>query len=125
MPSKAHEATNTLLEGFYALQETGCQDSPSFEYLEGIAKVRFALSVVAEVLNSEENIQFVKLLRAGGKVCSDHQINCIDTTGRKNTVGPVIYLLKLMVRRYGMPCLKAAAEIYEWLIPFELKSEEV
>ena len=88
--------------------------------------VRFSLSVVAEVLKNEETGQhFMELLRAAGRLCSDREVNCIDPTGRKDTVGPVIYLLKLIVRQYGMPCLKAAAEIHEWLIPAQLKSEEV
>lgn len=92
-----------------------------------MAKVRYSLSVVAEVLKSEEkNGQpFMKLLEATKQLCSDREVNCIDPTHHRNTVGPVIYLLKLMVRQYGMPCLKAATDVYEWIIPAELKSEEV
>ena len=67
----------------------------------------------------------MELIRAAGRVCSDCEVNCIDPTGRKDTVGPVIYLLKLIVRQYGMPCLKAAAEVHEWLIPIQLKSTQV
>ena len=67
----------------------------------------------------------MELLRAAGRMCSDREVNCIDPTGRKDTIGPVIYLLKLIVRQYGMPCLKAAAEVHEWLIPAQLKSTQV
>ena len=96
------------------------------EYLEGVAKVRYSLSVVAKVLKNEQyGHNFMELLRAAGRICSDHEVNCIDPTGRKDTVGPVIYLLKLIVRQYGMPCLKAAAEVHEWLIPAQLKSTQV
>ena len=125
MADKAREATTILKEGFCALQERQ-QGTPTLEYLEGVAKARFSLSVVAEVLKNEETgHHFVELLKAAGQMCSDHEVNCIDTTDQQNTVGPVIYLLKLIVRQYGMPCLKAAAEAHEWLIPSQLKSEEV
>ena len=125
LPAKVHEATTILLQGFSTLREHH-RGTPTLEYLEGVAKVRYSLSVVAEVLKSEENGQHImELLRAAGRMCSDREVNCIDPTGRRDTVGPVIYLLKLMVRQYGMPCLKAAAEIHEWIIPAELKSEEV
>jgi hypothetical protein len=125
LADKALAARDILLEGFYALQEH-CRGIPTLEYLEGVAKARFSLSVVAEVLKNEETSQnFMELLRAAGQMCCDRDVNCIDPTGRKDTVGPVIYLLKLIFRQYGMACLKAAAEIYEWLIPAQLKSEEV
>ena len=68
---------------------------------------------------------FMDLLRAAGRISSDREVNCIDPTGKKDTVGPVIYLLKLIVRQYGMPYLKAAAEVHEWLIPAQLKCTQV
>ena len=125
LPAKAHEATAILLEGYYALQEHH-HGTPSLEYLEGVAKVRYSLLVVAEVLkNGENGLNFMELLKAARKMCLDREINCINLTSRTDTVGPVVYLLKLIVRQYGMPCLKAAAKIHEWIIPTELKSDEV
>ena len=119
------EVTAILIEGYNGLQEYRC-GTPTLEYLEGVAKARYSLSVVAEVIkNTQSGHHFKELLRAAGRMCSDCEINRIDPTGRKDTVGPVIYLLKLIVRQYGMPCLKAAAEIHEWLIPAQLKSNEV
>lgn len=125
LPAKVHEATAILLEGYDALREH-YHGTPSLKYLEGVAKVRFSLLVVAEVLkNGENGLNFMELLRAARKLCSDRQINCINPTSRTDNVGPVVYLLKLIVRQYGMPCLKAAAEVHEWIIPTELKSDEV
>jgi hypothetical protein len=125
LADKAHEATTILQDGFCALQEHH-PGTPTLEYLEGVANVRFSLSVVAEVLNSEETGQhFMKLLKAAGQICSDREVNCIDPTERQNTVGPLIYLLKLIVRQYGMPCLSVAAQGHDWLVPAELKSQEV
>ena len=127
MADKTCEARAILIDGFYALQEQEHhRRAPTLEYLEGVANVRFSLSVVAEVLKNEDTGQnFMDLLKAAGQICSDREVNCIDPTGRKDTVGPVIFLLKLIIRQYGMPFLKAAAEVHEWLIPTQLKSEEV
>ena len=117
--------TKCLIEGYTALQEH-VHGTPTLEYLEGVAKVRHSLSVVAEVLKSEDTgHQIMELLRAAARMCSDRDVNCIDPTGRRDTIGPVIYLLKLLVRQYGMPCLKAAAEVHDWIIPVELRSDQV
>ena len=125
LADKACEATTILQEGFCALQEHHL-GMPTLEYLEGIAKARFSLSVVAEVLKSEETGQhFVGLLKAAGQMCTDREVNCIDPAEQQNTMGPLIYLLKLIVRQYGMPCLRVAAQVHDWLIPAQLMSEEV
>ena len=122
---RVEEVTRHLIQGFNALQEHR-RGTPTLQYLEGIAKVRCSLSVVAKVLKDKDSGYHIKeLLRAAGRMCSDHQVNCIDSTGQRDTVGPVIYLLKLLVRQYGIPCLKAAAELHEWVIPAELRSDKV
>ena len=122
---RVEEVTKCLIQGFYALQEHR-RGTPTLEYLEGVAKIRCSLSVVAEVLkNDDSGHHIMELLRAAERMCSDSDINCIDSTGHRDTVGPVIYLLKLLVRQYGMPCLKAAAEVHEWIIPAELRSDKV
>ena len=125
MADKAREATTILEEGFSALQEYH-RETPTLEYLEGVANVRFSLSVVAEVVKSEETGKhFMELLRAAGQICSDSEVNCIDSADQQDIVGPVTYLLKLIVRQFGMSYLKAAAERHEWLVPVKLKSYEV
>ena len=114
-----------MIEGYSGLQEhRHC--TPTLEYLEGVAKVRYSLSVVAEVLKNDlKGHHFVELIKAAAKMCSDHEVNCIDPTDQQNTVGPVIYLLKLIVRLYGMPCLRVAAQVHDWLLPAQLKSTQV
>ena len=99
---------------------------PSVEYLEGVAKIRCALSVVAEML-VEVPIDEVDqdLLKAAKSLCTNDVVNCIDTNELQNTVGPAIYLIKLLVRRYGMPYLKSACDVHDWIIPSALKPEEV
>lgn len=123
--TRVEDITVVLSEGHSALQER-CSGTPTLEYLEGVAKVRYSLSVVAELLKSKQSgHSFKELLRAAERLCSDGKINCIDPTGRQYTLGPVIYLMKLIARRYGMPFLKVTAEYHEWIIPAELKSDEV
>ena len=122
---RLEEVTRSLIQGYTALQDHR-RGTPTLEYLEGVANVRYSLSVVAEVLRSKDTGRYVmELLRAAGQMCSDREVNCIDPTGHRDTVGPVIYLLKLLVRQYGMPCLKEVAEIHEWVIPAELISKKV
>ena len=60
--------------------------------------------------------------------CTDTKINTFDTTGGSNTTGPIVYLLKLVMRQAGFSCL---AKIFrgdsqlKWIVPKELEQEEV
>ena len=120
-----------LQDGHRALRQHG-QNTGSgavtLEYLEGVAKVRFALSVVAELLNqndqprsSEDGVLVVQLLLQAREVCVDPNINSIDDTGQRDTVGPVVFLIKLLVRQYGLNCLQRASEDHAWIVPEQLK----
>jgi hypothetical protein len=91
-----------------------------------VAKIRYSLSVVAEILkDGHRGHHFIELIKVAAKVCSDHKINSIDPTDQQDTGGPMIYLLKLIVRQYGMPHLRVAAQVHDWLIPAQLKSTQV
>lgn len=117
-----------LDEGYRALrQHTHAQN---LEYLEGVAKVRFALSVVAELLNlsdptrsQEERVLVVELFQQAKVVCTDPNINTIVTSaaGQNDTVGPGIYLIKLLVRQYGLSCLQKASKEHSWIVPEQLR----
>ena len=96
----------------------------SLEYLEGIAQLRFALSIVAEALNQPHDIHTANLLHTARDMCTDPVINNIDDIGARDIVGPVFYLLKLLVRQFGLPCLRNAAEAYEWIVPKCLKTTD-
>ena len=123
--SIVQEVTEILNKGYCGLQEHR-HGTPTLEYLEGVAKVRYSLSVVAEVLKEDlKGHYFVELLKAAAKMCSDLEVNCIDPAQWQNTMGPLIYLLKLIVRQYGMPCLRVAAQVHDWLIPARLKTKHV
>ena len=125
LASIIEEVTEILNEGYGGLQEHR-DGTPTLEYLEGVAKVRYSLSVVAEVLKEDlKGHYFVELLKSAAKICSDREVNCIDPAKRQNTMGPLIYLLKLIVRQYGMPVLRVAAQVHDWLIPARLKTKPV
>lgn len=93
----------------------------SLGYIEGIAKVRFALSVVAELFHEDVAMKST-LLDAVKKVCTDTSINCVDSSTKQSDItGPVLYLLKLIVRQYGFSCLEKVSAAYTWVVPPELK----
>ena len=124
MPPEAHDATSTLLKELQNhSQEVSTDDHV---YVDRDVNIRLSLLALTEVLQNEQNgYHYMKLLRAARNLCSDRQINCIDPTGRRDTVGPVIYLLKLLVRRYGMPWLKGIVKIHDWILPVELELDDV
>lgn len=131
---RVEETTKMLVEGHGALHQLGqYTDTLNLEYLEGVAKVRFALSTVAELLNlsdqprsQEDGVLVVQLLHQAREVCVDPSINVIDNTGQKDTVGPIVYLIKLLVRQYGLSCLQKASVEHTWIVPdLFRKTEEV
>ena len=109
---RVEETTMVLDDGHRALRHHGqYSDIITLEYLEGVAEVRFALSVVAELLNQsdqprsqQDGVLVAQLLQQAREICTDPNINCVDDTGERDTVGPVVYLIKLLVRQYGL-CL--------------------
>ena len=126
------DAITILEDGHRSVREQGqYTDTVSLEYLEGVAKVRFALTIVAELLSqsgearSQEGSELVmQLFHQTREVCTDTSINCLDTTGKKDTVGPVVYLLKLLVRQYGLSCLQKASQEHTWILPEVLRQTE-
>ena len=113
--------------------QTQYNEGVNLEYLEGVAKVRFALSIVAELLSQsnqprsqQDGVLIVQLLHQAREVCTDPNINSVDDTGQKDTEGPVVYLIKLLVRQYGLQCLQKVSEEHGWIVPRLLqKNEEV
>ena len=109
----------------------------SISYLEGVARVRFAIMEIAGFLHShfshedetellnEHQLSDVEhnLMKLAEKVCIDHFINTTDfRTKNADMFGPAVYLLKLLVRLYGFPLLKRVSERYVWVIPEGLRT---
>ena len=99
----------------------------SLEYLESVSQVRFAFAVVAELLHKQkekgseevghlytDNAQ--QLIQVAKDCCTDDEINGEDS-------GPAIYLVKLLVRQYGMSFLTGltADPTMEWVVPSHLR----
>ena len=101
------------------------------EYLEGVAGIRFALVLVADILNSRISglgkdyftAQADDLLALAEKICIDTRINHIDMTGSTDTIGPCVYLLKLFVRQYGSTRLMEASKACSWVLPPQIRTE--
>ena len=120
------EVQNLLKEGSQMLHEK-CSEQFHVGYLEAVSKVRYSLSMVAELLGepSFKTHDCQRLLETTREICEDPTLNKIGVETKKNGIGPAIYLVKLISKRYGMPCLKTVAEDHAWILPTYLKPKEV
>ena len=110
-------------------------------FLEGVANVRFALLLVADLLQqlsgrgdgatSVNKPHIVhgdtanQLIEIAKEACTRIDLNTIDLTGKRNTAGPVIYLMKLIVRQWGFDCLNNILKSHQWVVPVDLRQSEV
>lgn len=63
------------------------------------------------------------LIELAEEVCTDYDINTSDfTDSGVDVVGPIFYLLKLLVRQYGFPCMKKISKEHLWIIPAGLQT---
>lgn len=106
-------------------------ESTSLLYLETVAKLRYAFSIVANLLyiqqqteNSEVELEVQcdrkKLLLAlneAKKCCCESSLN-----NEKFQVGPALYLLKLLARKYGLSfIIKLECDrTLSWIVPSHL-----
>jgi hypothetical protein len=111
----------------------------SMKVLEGVAKMRYGLLVVAELLqlqanpikgvsfsNQSQNIHgrlASTLLDTARYACTSDKLNIINTSGSA-AVGPIVYLLKLLVRQAGISCLNKLVAEHSWVVPLNLKKTE-
>ena len=107
-------------------------------YIEGVAGTKFVLMEVAKFIYSQfskergivqvaEQELFIGLMEQVKKICTDTVINTTTLYGRGNLdmTGPVVYLLKLLLRQFSFPCLKQASERYPWIIPEGLRTSNL
>ena len=132
LSNSTDEVNEMMNEGFKVLVENSSSNM-STELLEGFAKVRLSLSKFAFILqrtlvaSSEQELQssqLENLVRTAKHICSDANVNIIDTSGGQDTTGPIVYLLRVLVRQYGMSCLEKVSASYPWVIPKELTEEQ-
>ena len=57
------------------------------------------------------------------EVCSDPAINTTNFAASDyDIVGPAVYLIKLLVRQYGFPCLRGVFINHNWIVPEDLRT---
>lgn len=114
-------AAEILQEGHLALSHS--HNKISLGYIEGVAKVRFSLSVVAKLFQKDVAMKPAFLDAVRG-LCTDTTINHVNDTEQGDKIGPVFYLLKLIVRQFGFSCLTEVSAVHSWIIPPELKGAD-
>ena len=101
----------------------------SLSYLEAVAKLRCSLSVVAELLHSQQTVvcwqytnddKFVILIEEAKNCCSTLQLN------DQNEAGPAVYLVKLLMRQYGPSFLYSMCKNTDflWVVPEHLRQTD-
>ena len=101
------------------------------QYLEGIAKLRYAIVVVVELLHCQHGTssrhqgyythETQLLLDIAKRCCSDHIVNTDNS-------GPGVFLVKQLARQYGVSFLTnlTSDQTMQWIVPHHLqRSNEV
>lgn len=131
--SLMENATYLLSKGYTALKNFVTDRAITLQYLEGIAQIRFGVSIAAKCIEKDLNTSaigysvfeqesFLKLLETTHRVCTHTELNVIDVYGSKDSVGPVVYLQKILARQYSFSCLNSAVERHQWIMPQSLRS---
>ena len=71
----------------------------------------------------QQRLEFA-LIRLAEEVCSDTVFNSTDFASGKDVVGPAVYLVKLLVRQYGFPCLDRVCQEQKWVVPEGLQTND-
>ena len=101
------------------------------QYLEGIAKLRYAIVVVVELLHCQHGASSRQqgyythetqlLLDVANTCCSDDIVNTDNS-------GPAVFLVKQLARQYGISFLTnlTSDQTMQWIVPHHLqRSNEV
>ena len=112
------EVVQILQNSFQTLQELSGSEV-TLKYLQSVAGVRFGFSVVAKQLAQKHDQADDDLLKITRVLCRDLRVNVVEHT---DISGPALYLIKLLVRQFGLQCLQVVSETHSWIIPEELSS---
>ena len=96
----------------------------TLQYFEAVAKLRYALAVVAELLYTQEGTHS----RDGRKLLEIAKQCCISSALNDENAGPGVFLVKQIYRRYGNTFLTTLTSnrAMGWIVPPHLrKSDEV
>ena len=94
--------------------------------LEGVAKGRFVLSLVVELLyklfiEGDSSYRDEKVKREVTKLLASARKLCLEVSSST----PQLYLLKQLVRRYGLDCVRTLGQFkeLEWILPSETRQQ--
>ena len=102
---------------------------PTLPYLEAVAKLRYSLSVVAELLHTQltagrgegggYSLDVYLLIEETKQCCSTPQLN-------QEEAGPGVYLVKLLMRQYGPSFLSTLTSdpTLQWVVPEHLRQSD-
>ena len=118
-----------LKKSYQALRDYKSNRVVNIEFLEGVAGVRFALMETANILQSQltgrNSSKTFKLVLLAKDICMDKTINTTEfSSSGVDVVGPAVYLVKLLVRQFGFPCLKSISEKHQWIVPRGLRKAD-
>ena len=105
---------------------------PALPYLEAVAKLRYSLSVVAELLHTQLIAERGE--REGGHYYTHEARLLIEETKQccsipqlnQEEAGPGVYLVKLLMRRYGPSFLTTLTSdpALHWVVPEHLRQSD-
>ena len=119
-----------LTEGIQAIANPSVHGHFSLQYFEGVAKLRYALIVVAELLHAqvERKRQQIIFSREGNLLLEMAKECCIDASLNSDDAGPGVFLVKQIFKQFGKAFLQTLTsdQSMEWIIPERLRrSDEV
>lgn len=132
--SKLQACTEILTKAHLTLIKYKSNPVISIDYLEAVAGTKFAIMEVAIFIHSQLIDEVATrldehskaLMEQAKEVCTDTIINITTLYSKSvDVTGPVVYLLKLLVRQFSFPCLKQASEKYPWIVPEGLRTSNL
>ena len=110
-------------------QSVAQHDTFSLRYFEGVAKMRFALVVVAELLHAQmEKKEQRTFTREASHLLERAKECCLSLKHNTEDAGPGIFLVKQIFKLYGKAFLTTLTSdrAKEWVVPAHLRrSDEV
>ena len=102
-----------------ALEDQHGFEIVSVKLLEGIAKLRCGFLMLANMLHKDAANPVIapQLMNIAKLLCTNANLNRVTPT---EWTGPAAFLVKTIVRLYGLDCLKKVIMNYPWVLPSTL-----
>lgn len=109
-----------LSDAYQCISQHFRNTGDTMEYLEWIAFLRFSLEKTADIMynNISSSPQILcALLEKTKEICIGAGQSGIEYLAR--------YLIKIIVKQHGLLTLKAISQMYPWVIPAKMNSQQV